>query len=389
LAFCAATVGLAALYACNRTSGGHGELDRVLLRAEQVLRIGSVDDSTSVMTAASAIVVGPDGSLYSAYPAESVIRIHDRNGMLRRQLGRAGRGPGEFSALRRIGIVGDTLWAIDLDNYRLTLFDLEGRYRSDRLIQALTEQPSHVVPETLLAGGIVLGIVSASAADVAEGKVTTTAYVRLRPDGTIVDTVAVLDVRNTRMQVSVEGTTVAYLPQPFSDADLLTVSHDAGAAFRVNRSIRSEGEIRVICVNASGDTVFARTFGIAERTVTAAAADSAARALATLLRAGPRMAAMTLDRAAALVRDQMYVPRLAPPVVALVAGRDGSLWMQHAQAVQDSTSWSIVSASGRALGTVRLPRRLTPMAVDQFHVWGVELDTIDVPFIVQYTVNTP
>ncbi|HSH50087.1 MAG TPA: 6-bladed beta-propeller [Bacteroidales bacterium] len=77
------------------------------------------------------------------------IKCFDRNGRVRRKIGRKGRGPGEFNQLAFIDIneTNNRLVALDISK-RISLFDLEGNYISSFIIS----KPYHALDITYLDG---------------------------------------------------------------------------------------------------------------------------------------------------------------------------------------------------------------------------------------------
>lgn len=46
-------------------------------------------------------------------------------------MGRGGEGPGEYSSPLAFGWKQDTLWVLDIDSYRISLFDPDARFLGD------------------------------------------------------------------------------------------------------------------------------------------------------------------------------------------------------------------------------------------------------------------
>ncbi|HUG38861.1 MAG TPA: hypothetical protein VMM12_00160, partial [Longimicrobiales bacterium] len=70
--------------------------------------------------------VDDGGWIYTSHPQESVVLVHDARGARVATIGGAGEGPGEFRTVDGIGLVGDTLWALDRRLYRITYFSPAG-----------------------------------------------------------------------------------------------------------------------------------------------------------------------------------------------------------------------------------------------------------------------
>jgi hypothetical protein len=79
----------------------------------------------------------------------------------------------------------------------------------------------------------------------------------------------------------------------------------------------------------------------------------------------------------------VYAPAFLPPISRLVAGGDGTVWIQRWK----SERWLAIDPGGRLMGEVLLPPRVSIFAAERDYVWGVELDENDVPYVVTYHVT--
>src|SRR5690606_27530235 len=91
-----------------------------LWTATPELRIGSLDRADYALTEVHDLAVDAAGNLYVAQRTEGLIRVFDARGRFVRTVGRRGAGPGEFQDIARIGLRGDTLWATDFVQARLS-----------------------------------------------------------------------------------------------------------------------------------------------------------------------------------------------------------------------------------------------------------------------------
>ncbi len=83
----------------------------------------------------------------------------------------------------------------------------------------------------------------------------------------------------------------------------------------------------------------------------------------------------------------MYVPEHRVPVRAVVAGRDGTVWLRGSETQAGLASWTVLGADGTRLASIDIPMRVTVYRADRDFVWGVEHDTLDVPYVVRYRVR--
>jgi hypothetical protein len=87
------------------------------------------------------------------------------------------------------------------------------------------------------------------------------------------------------------------------------------------------------------------------------------------------------------LREAVPLPDFRPPVRVVHAGDDGTLWLQLNTPADDIADWILIGRDGTPLGTLKLPIgiRLYHSAVPS--VWAVELDELDVPWLVRLRVE--
>jgi len=86
------------------------------------IRMGAVEGGPDALGGRVVqVAVSPRGSVHVVEPTRIV--VFDSAGAFVRQIGKRGRGPGEFNGLTRIGWLGDTLWAADRALRRFSKYD--------------------------------------------------------------------------------------------------------------------------------------------------------------------------------------------------------------------------------------------------------------------------
>lgn len=100
-------------------------------RAERFVRIGSLGDVTGdarpdEFGRIRAVAADRDGNIYVADVQTSEIRVFAPDGTFLRALGREGEGPGEMESAYGVGLVGDTVTALDPGNARINLYTRTG-----------------------------------------------------------------------------------------------------------------------------------------------------------------------------------------------------------------------------------------------------------------------
>src|SRR5690606_14633985 len=107
-----APIVLLLVVACGTGDGATGS-DHIAaapeLEAEEVVRVGSVDDPDAGFSRIGGITVDGQGGVHVLESQEKQIRVYDWNGVQIRTFGRDGAGPGEFKSPRLIGYRRDTL----------------------------------------------------------------------------------------------------------------------------------------------------------------------------------------------------------------------------------------------------------------------------------------
>jgi hypothetical protein len=88
---------------------------------------------------------------------------------------------------------------------------------------------------------------------------------------------------------------------------------------------------------------------------------------------------------AAAFRDGARLPPIYPPIAGLIAGRDGTVWIEQ-PGTQDRRTYFVVDAAGEPLGGIDLPRNSMVAAADREHIWVLERDENDVQSVVRYRV---
>lgn len=134
---------IALLTACQQQPAGSGsngsenaaEKDHIaLVQPNGRLQLEKIDDilleehDDQVLSLPVDMAVGPRGGLYIADYRQNTIHHYDSSGRFVRRIGRFGDGPGEFSALQKMQLTRNSIFAYDVRPRRIHVFDLEGNY---------------------------------------------------------------------------------------------------------------------------------------------------------------------------------------------------------------------------------------------------------------------
>ncbi len=335
---------------------------------------------TNLYTRITAVLPTGNGSILVAEPRERRLRVFDATGRLERTIGRDGQGPGEFVRLNTAGLLGDTLWITDLNLRRTSFFRTSGDLLSTlpwNVLGASVGESSNLI-SGLFADGSAWGEKAIGAGAIA-GPELPKAILRLERNAALMDTLAVVSTEHTLFSV-MDGPTINFGPQPFADAPLVVGSASRSRIYVVGRSValnRRRGLIRVVAVNARGDTAWARDFPYAPRPLERRVADSVLdRTHRSMRRSGA-----TLE----VVRRVLFLPTNRPPVSAAIVADDGTLWLRR-EAGQATVEYWVVSADGSLLGSATVASNISIAAANREQVWGIRSDADDVPSIVRFRI---
>ncbi len=359
-------------------SQGRMDVDRtVRINSDELAQVSDVEEH--------------DGVVYVVDPQLSQILTFDLLGSARGTVGREGQGPAEFVSPGKLGWVGDTLWIQDRGNGRIVLID--GGRGAGTLNSALPlEHPDPLVNyleiTSLVAGANALAIVNPSLDVLADGVLDEVPYYLTDRSGGQRDHLFELDVRHSVLGANSDGSSFRisgglFFPQPFAPNPVVDVAPNGEAIIRVDRAT-----YRVVKLSSSGDVVFDKVIPFDRRPIETETLDAAVDNLSAPVE--PYAERLRFASARALrraIRDAVYVPEHLPPVVAIVAGGDGALWVRRADAAADIVRWDVLDSAGDLIGHVRLPSQFTGYGADIRGIWGVTPDENDVPVVERYEIR--
>jgi hypothetical protein len=346
-----------------------------------------IDGYAADLSRVSYVAVARDGTIIVDQPQDATILYFAPDGHLLGRFGRRGAGPGEFKLLARLGWVGDTLWAFDMQLMRLTLiFPPRQLLRTVRVPTSITPPrpatgpvPKLRSPEggALLPGGDVL--VDAFVYRAQQPKPFDKeflnkdgVYVRVSPEGTY---------RHLLLAYSVFGEQCKWehvLDIPQCPPPLRDFADDGGTLVTLETSVAGpdRNNYRVSLMRITGDTLFSRRYAFVGMPISKRVVDSIrARMLSQATAAELRSAIRTVP-----------FPSVYPPVKQLRVGRDGTTWI-GLRPTAEGRPWIILDATGNKIGEVLLPPAVVLWVADRNTIWGVEWDADDMPSIVRYQIS--
>ena len=114
-------------------------------QADLLFSIGTaLGDGPNAFGQVVSVVSDRDGQIYVADEIANQIQVFGSDGIFRASIGRQGEGPGEFSRLYSLALLGDTLAALDPRNARITLLTRNGEPAASFLHQPLSGDRRHI-----------------------------------------------------------------------------------------------------------------------------------------------------------------------------------------------------------------------------------------------------
>ena len=177
-------------------AGAGGSPDQECAQLVEHGRIGLLDGAPEYsFTEVNSLAVAESGTVYVDDAHESSIREFGADGKFVRWIGREGEGPGEFRSIAGVSILPDgRLAAWDRGNRRITVFGTDGEY--EEAIRTEGVSPPYLFVDraflTDSAGRYYLRILAkppSFAPDMREMTGVRYGYLRLSPDGTVLDTI--------------------------------------------------------------------------------------------------------------------------------------------------------------------------------------------------------
>jgi hypothetical protein len=359
------------------------------LVAEEVLRVGSVDDPDAGFTRIGGIAVDGHGMVHVLESHDRQIRVYDEDGSHVRTFGRAGEGPGEFRSARLIGLRHDTLVVGDAGLGRITFFD-----RSGAVLGTLSVPPVWLTPVP----GVMMMVEPAGFRH--DGFATTVTRVIMPPEpprdsfavprvvvdrsGRVADTLGFdrWGLSTPRVRV---GNVEVQVPSP-PTATPLQVAGERDT-YVVDRPVATAGDRAAFTVTRlghSGDTIYQRVIRYRPASFPAAFIDTTvARAVRPYLR-NQGADSQAIESA---IRRALSLPPYQPPVTQGRVGADGVLWLQLHDDGTDQHRWLLIDPEGRIRGAAGIPRNVTVHWSSGESAWAAARDAFDVPWLVRYRVR--
>jgi len=407
----AAVVGI---MACgDGSTDGAPDLDSLpVLSVTEELRLGDVDDPDLGFSRVGHVDVDRDGNLYVLELLDRGIRVFDRDGIRLRTIGGPGEGPGEFGRSPSFGVMGDTVWALDMSLRRITLFDREGQVLSTGRMEGVPvalqnpRQEGVVWPRGMRPDGMFTGDMTmfrsrrdADATGVGPRDTVQVPRVLFDPSGEVVDTIAwdrYPPPEHPEPEWVERGPTRYYVP-PWPGDKPLELNEPSGR-WVVERARAEQGEapfIRILRLSEPGDTIYSRVFTYTPKPYSAEVLDSIAwrsaripgGSYSTVTGPRPTPPGVDINDVHGAIRAAMNFPEFQTGVERPLAGKDGTLWLLREDSGGPLRRWLIVKPDGSLRGHLDIPRRWQVRWVSAERFVVSENDEFDVPWVVRLRIG--
>jgi hypothetical protein len=346
----------------------------------------------------SQLTVLRDGSLIivDGTGTTQAVRQYDAAGRYLRTIGRVGDGPGEYQMVTGVAELPDGRIVMADRARRLNVYSATGRplvtWRPN-IPFALTNNPYAGLGSSLFTDTLgTLYLATSSGTSVERAGPLTPSFVRLRSDGTVIDTIppAVFGYRApwiTGTGISTEsgkrvvmiGTFVPFAPIPMSAWSPLgylvtAIPNRYAVELRIPPRSRDTSPLGSQRWRPGDGVVSLRRPNVVPTPVTTKERASARSAVETYMRKGePTWRWSGPD-----------VPSVKPAFTAIRVSQDGQLWLRVPLAIgaaPDAEShpqpavFDVIVPDGRYIGSVAIPAEMTPYVMRGDLVWGVTSDT--------------
>ena len=352
---------------------------------EEELRIGG--DSASPAYELSDIrqlaVHQRSGNLFVVQGRLTDVRVFDSRGGYSHSVGRSGSGPGEFRSISAMGFHGDTLWTIDNELRRVSLFRPDGSLISSWQVDPepinFTElrDARYTYPTALLSDRSMLGFGATAMRAIDLGDITSWPILALTPEGRTRDTLAWVPIGNAHMTIHAPDRGTAYRGQPFGDEPLRVYAPVAGRVYVVERYAAlaaSDSRYAVTAISVRGDSLWRREVAYDARPLPTSVADSVRKRYVRAY--SPQFPVDAVERA-------LYLPSFWSPITEAMAADDGTVWMRREDDMT-GVRFDVLDGDGALRMQVRASPRVRLRWADDRTVWGYTLD--DVPSLVRYQI---
>ena len=331
------------------------------------------------------IRVGPEGRVYVVETSAHLLRIYSEKGELVRKVSLGSDSVGAPGPLAAVGWLGDSLWISDPDPLEIRLFNPVGVPLPSPAETTLTidNDPDRVPGQVLLFSDHSLLVErSPSGRSVAEGYFPQLLLLHVSKSGAGIDTLRAIRMEHAAVAFYDPATDITAIgSQPFNDASRWAMESDGDALLVVDQEATTaagRSAYRVSRLLPSGQAAFSRTYTCEAVSLSDSIADEAVN----------RVVAMVgFEESIQLaVRSRLYFPRNLPPVKTVIAGNDGSIWIQRETPRRGVSRWDVLNQKGEMLGQVVVPGAGSVVAADRERLWTWDLRPDGTIMVIRYRI---
>ena len=321
------------------------------------------------------------------------ITIWTPEGLLVREVGGPGQGPGEFSGPLFVEVHRAGFRTRDAQRY--SSFSNDGT-----LIETVPYPPRELSfrgfplwPEALLDDGSFFATPRVPAAVLTgfggDEPIEFLPVYHLDAEGGdwTLTTLALLDTRNQHMFIRPQGTLFAErgirVSQFYGDFDLTWFDPDAGSVVVLRRN-QGGGAVELTEIEVAGDTVWRQRVSPSPVTLApgtlATFIDRVALQYAEMGGGEERSVAIEAIREA--MEEAIYVPDPLPGATSLFGSNSNEIWFRGYQRQDTLSLWHAIRRDGAGGRRVLLPSGFRAMDATDSHVWGLRRDELGVEYVV-------
>jgi hypothetical protein len=291
---------------------------------------------------------------------------------------------------------GDTAWAYDARQRRVTLFNNAARVIRTTALSVLDQKnlvsftPIAFWPDGRVLGALVTGSsVQFTEADGDKANFwtpTDSAIVVVRADGTVERRIMPMP-DNRRLAVAAAPGRYNAAAVPFAGAPMRAMAPRSDRLLYVTHTVTGPGtgRYRIQVMSPRGDTLVAREYSFTSPVVTKQRADSAYEASQKSLTTNTQRDASVITQLLKTIREN--IPQAEAPFTDALLGADGTIWLRLPSRTEQS--YLIYDERGSALGKVTLPggRLMVPRVVSRETVWATQRDPDGFIDVIRFSVQ--
>jgi hypothetical protein len=350
------------------------------------VRIGSIDRIEDALREPLAIALHDDSLIAIAqWQVTSVPVFATTTGELRTTIGRGGTGPGEFGQPSQLGWLGDTLWVLDSSDGVLQLYDGDGVF-----VRAIRFAASHphtelglLVPKVLIDGQTILAEPLIDVAAIAKGTQERAPIVLVNHQGVVIRTIAWHRLSDAYAEIQVGDRYRSIARNPFVPEEQVVWSAQLGALIAVDAD-GSTGRVTISKIGLEADTIDRHTLVVPPVARSESVVERSLRVFYERRRLEERGVGWTQFRRTA--ESTFSIPDFLPPVWRVVAGADGSTWLELTRGEEPGVTFLVLDDQLHPAGRVELAEGGRLLAATSQSAWSIVHDSLAVPYVQEYRV---